>query len=283
MKVSNIRPTVKCYNENEWEFVYPNSIDNEKTYNEFWEGVELLDYDDTKAEKIFKGLIAKHPFYIDAYNHLSISFRNQNKTFESLLTAEKSYNIGKQCFPNEFNPKTDKLIWSILENRPFLRACQTYGLECQAHKDYSTAIEIFNENLLLNDNDNQGIRYLLLEIYFVKKDLQATREIIEKFKDDYSIEFMFGAVSLEIMENNFDKADNILKEAVKINKFFIAEIIKDKHQAPPPFRLPGEPNYNAGIPIGSIQQAYDYWLRNKELYKTKKIQDYYKERKASFE
>lgn len=78
---------VQKYYENDWEFIYPPSIDNKKVSDEFWHTVELLDNDDQMAEKIFKKLIVKHPYYIDAYNHLSIAFRNQGKEFESLLTS----------------------------------------------------------------------------------------------------------------------------------------------------------------------------------------------------
>lgn len=99
------KPIVRQYYENEWEFIYPTSIDNEKVNEEFWEAVELLGYDDKKAEKIFKALFFKYPFYIDACNHLSIAFRNQNKVFESLLTAEKSYKLGKNCFPRKLTLK----------------------------------------------------------------------------------------------------------------------------------------------------------------------------------
>jgi hypothetical protein len=48
------------FHENEWEFVFPSSIDNEETYNEYYEGVELLDYNDAEAERIFKKIIKKH-------------------------------------------------------------------------------------------------------------------------------------------------------------------------------------------------------------------------------
>ena len=84
------KPKVVNFHESEWEFVFPPSIDNEKTYNFYYEGVELLDYNDVEAEQIFKKIIKKHPYHIDAYNHLSIAFKNQKKSFESFLTEEKS-------------------------------------------------------------------------------------------------------------------------------------------------------------------------------------------------
>lgn len=282
-KFNNEKPFLQKYLDNEWEFIYPISIDNEETYNEYWKGVELLDYDDKNAERVFKKLISKHPYYIDAYNHLSIAFRNQNKVFESFLTAEKSYHLAKDCFPPEFNSKKDKLNWLVLENRPFLRACQTYGLECQYRKDYKAAIDIYKENLRYNENDNQGIRYLLLEVYFLSKNYEQARKLIFSYPDDWSIEFSFGLVTLEVIEGNIKKADTYLNEAVKCNNYLIDEIIMLKHIQPPPFRISGEPDFYAGIPIGSVQQAYEYWSRNKSVYNLKKVIEFYKERNSLYQ
>ncbi|WP_264524190.1 tetratricopeptide repeat protein [Flavobacterium sp. N502536] len=273
-----IEPIVQQYNENNWEFIYPSSIDNEKISDEFWHAVKLLDNDDQMAEKVFKKLITKHPYYIDAYNHLSISFRNQGKKFESFLTAEKSFNLGKNCLPKSFNLKKDKLPWSNINNRPFLRACQSFGLECQYHQNYSQAIEIYKLNLALNENDNQGIRYLLLETLFAAKDYKQAQQLLNKYSDDFSIEFKFGLVAISILQDNYKRADKYLEEAIQTNKFFIEEVIKDRHLKPSPFRIPGMPNFDAGIPDRSIQQAFEYWERNKQLYKTNKIIDYIKAR-----
>lgn len=54
-------------------------------------------------------------------------------------------------------------------------------------------------------------------------------------------------------------------------KFVLEELIKAKHVAPPPFRISGEPYFDAGNPFGSIQEVYDYWKRNKSELKDKRI------------
>ncbi|MFV8351722.1 tetratricopeptide repeat protein [Flavobacterium sp. XS2P14] len=270
------RPIIKRFNETDWEFINPESYDNEIVADEFWKAVEILDYDDQRAEDVFKKLIEKHPFYIDAYVHLSIAFRNQKKTFESLLTAEKAYTISRECLPKEFNSKKHKIIWSWLENRPFLRAYLNYALESIEHKNYEIAISVLKDILNFNENDNQGIRYTLLETYLKLKNFDEAKKIIKKYKDDFSIEFKFGEVVLTVLDGNTKKADILLKEAIQTNKFFIDEIKKEKHIKPAPYRIPGEPFFDAGIPIDSVQQAYEYWSRNKDLYKNKKIIEYFK-------
>ncbi|MNL18270.1 hypothetical protein D3C87_1394100 [compost metagenome] len=90
------------------------------------------------------------------------------------------------------------------------------------------------------------------------------------------MEFKFGIVAINILNDNFQQANKHLNEAIRTNDFFIEEVIKTKHLKPLPHRITGEPYFDAGIPIGSIQQAFDYWKRNENLYKNKKIIDYFK-------
>ncbi len=68
-----------------WEFIYLPPREDEELSDIFWNAVDMLDYQDEEAEKVFKKIIAIYPNHIDAYNHLSIAFRNQNKGLESIL------------------------------------------------------------------------------------------------------------------------------------------------------------------------------------------------------
>ncbi|MEL6557041.1 MAG: tetratricopeptide repeat protein [Bacteroidota bacterium] len=268
-------PKVINYFENEWEFVYPEGVENENVQNEYWNAVELLDYDDASAEKTFKRLIKKFPYFIDAYNHLSIAFENQGKKFESYLTAEKSHGIAKSFLPKEFKIGKDKLTWSHLSNRPFLRSYQIYGLECQANKNYSKAIELYKSILSFNEGDNQGARYLYLECLFLSKKYDEAKNLLESYSEDWSIEFLYGKVALDVLSNNLKIAEESLSKANQVNSHLSLELKKEKFLKPPPFRISGEPFLDVGSPVGTIQEAYDYWNRNKQLYRLKKIKEFY--------
>jgi len=276
MSNTSEKPIVQKQYGNTWEFVYPLSIIDERVSDEFWEAVEFLDDSDLIAEKMLKKLVLEHPYYIDAYVHLSIAYRSQEKTFESLLTAEKAFNVGIGCLPKAFNLKKDQLIWPMSDNRPFLRACQNWGVELQYHTKYSEAVEIYRLNLALNPEDHQGIRYLLLETLFALKDYKQAEDLLNQYPDDFTIEFKFGIVAVHILNDNLKLADQHLEEAVQTNTFFIDEVTRTKHVKPLPYRIPGEPNFDAGIPTRSVQEAYGYWERNKELYHNKKIISYFK-------
>ena len=117
-----------------WIFSYPEEM--EEAFDEFWEAFDFLDHDEAECQKRFKKIIKKYPeAYIDAYNYMSISSRNQGKTHESLHYALTAYLLGKSCFPPEFKQGEDQILWGHIENRPFLRSCQIMGLEYEYRKD----------------------------------------------------------------------------------------------------------------------------------------------------
>lgn len=260
----------------EWEFQYSHDIENERISDEYWSGVEVLGYDDVEAENIFKELIGKCPYYIDAYVHLSIAFKNQGKQYESFLTAEKAYLIGKSCFPKEFKMKKHQLPWIILENRPFLRACHVLGLEYQQRKRYKEAVELYGEILAYNKGDNQGVRYLILDCLFVLKDFDQAEKILKKYDDDWGIEFVYGRLILAIVKNELDNIDLLLANASECNKFVFKQIVKTKHTAPSKGLHP-----DLGVVLGSAQEAYEYWDSNKEVLSDPRILSFIKKHLSS--
>lgn len=95
---------------------------------------------------------------------------------------------------------------------------------------------------------------------------------MRKHKDDWGIEFVYGKLLLAIINNEKEKLESLLTGAIKRNKFVPEEIAKNKHSIPPPFRIP---NFDAGIPIGSIQEAYEYWKHNKSLLTDKRVKAFF--------
>ncbi len=111
--------------------------------------------------------------------------------------------------------------------------------------------------------------YLLLEIYFKNQDYDNAKQLIEYYQDDFSIDFTFGQVALAVLDDNLILADELLQNAIKTNSHFINEMKKDKH-----IKVTSQGGF--GMVMGSVEEAYDYWNRNKTLYKNKKILNYLK-------
>jgi hypothetical protein len=53
------------------------------------------------------------------------------------------------------------LAWGLIDNRPFLRCMQGYGLCLWRLERWDEAEHVFERMLWLNPSDNQGIRGLL--------------------------------------------------------------------------------------------------------------------------
>lgn len=257
---------------NDWKFIRSQKL--ESVFDDYCMALDYLGYDEKECQKILRSIIKKFPeSHIDAYNHMSISLRNQKKTQESLHYALTAYLLGKSIMPTDFKHEQGIISWSDLDNRPFLRSCQTLGLEFQYHKNFRRAIEIYTENLNYNPNDNQGIRYLLLDCYFQIDDFKNIQILFNQYPDDWSVEFLYGKVIFDVLRNNSKKVKEYWTNAYKCNKFVATEVIKNVHKKPEPFRLPGEPFFDAGIPVGSVQEAYDYWSRNKRVLGLRKIKN----------
>lgn len=260
-----------------WIFAYPEEM--EEAFDEFWEAFDFLDHDEDECQIRFKKIIAKYPeAYIDAYNYMSISLRNQNKTHESLHYALTAYLLGKSCIPPEFKQGEDQILWGHIENRPFLRSCQILGLEYEYRMDYKRAIELYRENLSYNEGDNQGIRYLLLECLFATKDYKEIRKLLDENPEDWSVEFTYGRILLEILTDN--DPGPYAEQAFHRNSYLIKEVLKQMHVNPGPFKDPKTGREIDGAPIGSIQEAYEYWQRYKAILNLKKVQEAFKKIKA---
>lgn len=262
-------------NYDEWKFVFPQEMDS--VFDEYWEAIEYLGNDEKECQKRLKKIIRRFPEnHLDAYNHLSISFRNQNNASESLHFALTSYLLGKNSFPNSFDETKDEILWIAHDNRPFLRACQNLGLEFLQRNQIIRATELFEENLKYNPIDNQGIRYLLLESYLKQKNFVKFKKLLDKYDDDFSVDFLYGRLIYDILENESKLTDNLIIDAKKCNEFVISEIAKDKHIEP-------KPHVSDGIGIGSEQEAYEYWIRNKKILNLKKVKDFFKNAKKTME
>ncbi len=256
------------FDDVDWIISEPTSVNNAQFYDDFNALTDNLGYDDEEVEKGLKKIIKKYPFHIDSYVHLHIVFLNQRKDFEAALVAEKAFRIAQDCIPATFDVDKHRIQWSFTDNRPFLRAYHNYGLECTKAKDYELAVDIFKQMLSFNPNDNTGVRYLLLEIYFAKKRYAEIQQLFDLYPEEFSIEFCFGKVALAVLNDDLTLADTLLQEAIETNKHFINELKKDKHRV-----VKNEAVW--GIALGSEAQAYEYWKRNKALYRNKKVLNYF--------
>lgn len=247
---------------------------NEKYSEDFWTAMEVFDFEPKKAERLLKKIITKcKDGHIDAILHLGLLYNEIGKEIEGNALVNKAHNLGLEAIPNTFDPNKDEIRWGILENRPLLRTFHAEGLELMKVKFYAKAIEKFEFIINVNPGDNQGARYSLAECYFYSSNFGAFFHLNSKYPDDHSVEFFYGNVFAYFQTNNLVKAKKQLQEAIKAFPHVANELIKTNHSFPyDEFEVPLH-----GIPVGSRQEAFNYWARTKDLWNDKKIISFIKE------
>lgn len=129
------------------------------------DGVDLADSGRiNEAISLMEELIEEEPRCIDAYAHIgNFMFRKGN--YSAITTAKRYYKMGVAIGLKSIADRhSDVFPWFGLDNRPFLRALQGFGLCCYREGRLDDALTVFIKMLWLNPSDNQGVRFLVDDI-----------------------------------------------------------------------------------------------------------------------
>jgi hypothetical protein len=112
------------------------------------------------AYKILMGLCEADLRCLDAHAHLG-NLKFDGDPYAALRHYEAGLRIGELSLPAGFD---GVLQWGHIDNRPFLRCMQGYGL-CQWRlREFREAGHIFERMLWLNPTDNMGVRLLVDDV-----------------------------------------------------------------------------------------------------------------------
>ncbi len=171
-----------------------------------------------------------------------------------LVQAKKLYEKGVMAGERALGPQAFEQdaghFWGILETRPYMRA--RFGL---AHclwllGEREQAIEHYQDMLRLNPNDNQGVRYVLINCLLEQgRDLQV-EELLKRYKNDAAATWGYSrALWLFRQEGASRKANGSLRKAIEQNRFVSAYLLGRKKL---PSRLPPY------IGFGDENEAVEY-------------------------
>lgn len=115
----------------------------------------------TRGKKIAlsKKALDISPGCIDAYNLLAIC---ETGTPMELVYCQKAIEIYRKNKGEAFFRENAGDFWSIRETRPYMFILQGYGKCRWDMGDCETAIQTYQEMLVLNSGDNQGVRFCLM-------------------------------------------------------------------------------------------------------------------------
>jgi len=131
-----------------------------------WDYSDRHEYD--KSVRCFKTATKFNPNYTDAYNALGDYFLFIKK---DRYTAKEYYQKSIEITRIVESSREDITYWAQHDTRPYMRALHGLGV-CNFHlgSKYEVALlkeslNIFKKLLKLNPNDNQGVHYLIPDVY----------------------------------------------------------------------------------------------------------------------
>lgn len=171
---------------------------------------------------------------------------------EALEYYRKGVEAGERALGHEAFEEAVGHFWGITETRPYMRARQGLAEVLWYQGDRDAAIDHYRDMLRLNPGDNQGIRYLLLDILMETERYDEVDELLEAYDNDASARWQYTrALLLFHREGESPEANDQLEEAIGWNAHVPVFLLGKK-------RLPKQrPPY---VGIGDENEAVEYAL-----------------------
>ena len=151
-------------------------------------------------------------------------------------------------------------FWGIIETRPYLRAKAGRIRVLLNLEKYDEAIKECEDILRLNNHDNMGIRYTLMNLYCLLGKYDELNIFYKKYKEETAY-MLFPLAIMYYKQVKKEKSLKILKDLNKCNKYII-DLLIGKCKKPNKY-----PEYYS---FGSIEEAVlvieaaEYLLKNNQ-------------------
>jgi tetratricopeptide (TPR) repeat protein len=175
-----------------------------------------------KALDILEDIINQNEHFIDAYNLLGTIQFDQGNPDKGKKLHNKGLQIGKKIIPESFE---GNIRWGFTENRPFLRSLHSVALNHAYDGNYKQSIELFEQILDYNPDDNQGVRYLIGDLYFLQNNFTKAKQFYADNLDYPPYLYSYGLMQYAL--GNYIKAITYLRKGI-LNNIYISDILLSK-------------------------------------------------------
>lgn len=126
-------------------------------------------------------------------------------------------------------------FWGLIETRPYMRARQGLAEALVELKRFEEAAEHFGELLRLNPDDNQGVRYTLVNLLItLGRDAEA-EDLADRYEGEDSALLAFPRALLAFRrEGDSFEARRRLKQAMAANRFIPGLLLRTREPSAPP-------------------------------------------------
>jgi hypothetical protein len=149
---------------------------------------------------------------------------------------QQGVEAGERALGQDYFEENEGYFWGLLETRPYMRARQGLANILWELGREEEAIGHYRDMLRLNPDDNQGLRYSLLNLLLrINRDAEA-HELIKQYEEDGMAEWLYTRALLAFREGGAsEEAKHALQEAKAMNPHVPAYLIGRKRI---PNRLP---------------------------------------------
>ncbi|MBI5303029.1 MAG: hypothetical protein HY868_12905 [Chloroflexi bacterium] len=143
---------------------------------------------------------------------------------------------GARALGKEFFAENAGHFWGLLETRPYMRARHGLAETLWRLNRQEDALAHYREMLRLNPNDNQGIRYLLVDLLLQLERDEEIAPLLKQYHDDWSATWQYTRALLAFRKHGATaRANKALADALEENPHVPAYLTGRKRV---PNRLP---------------------------------------------
>lgn len=120
-------------------------------------------------------------------------------------------------------------FWGLLETRPFMRALQGMAGSLWRIGRRQEALQAYQEMLQLNPGDNQGVRYVLVDLLLTVNRYDELAALMEEYENDWSAVWQYTRALLAFRETGASQqANQALDQALEQNRHVPAYLTGEK-------------------------------------------------------
>jgi tetratricopeptide (TPR) repeat protein len=221
----------------------------------------------SKRMKLAKKALSISPDCADAY--VLLAEESAKTPAEAIRLYEQGVAAGERAIGPGLLKEYEGDFWGVFETRPYMRAREGLALSLWHDGFTHEAIKHFEEMLRLNPNDNQGVRYYLVDIYLETENDDALRQLLKRYKDDYSAQWFYTQALMAYKQYKGGvRADKKLNAALDYNPY-VADYLLGRKRLPQqlsPYIGPGNEDEAISYVIGALPVWYNTpgsldWLR----------------------
>ena len=176
---------------------------------------EAWEAPDRRAVQLARRALEISPDCADAYVLLAeraVTVQEARGLYEQGVQAGERA-LGAQAFAEDAGN-----FWGILETRPYMRAREGLAQTLWLTGERPQAIAHCRELLRLNPDDNQGIRYQLMNFLLMAGSPADVEQLLAQYEDDSSATWLYSrALHAFLKEGSGRTSNRLLRDAMKYN------------------------------------------------------------------